>query len=169
MKPKLLIVGHAQHGKDTVCEILRDEHGFTFAGSSRFCSQLFIFDRLKAKYGYATEEECYADRHNHRAEWFDLISEFNTPDASRLGQEIFSKFDIYCGLRNDREFLAMAERWVFNFSVWVDRSKVVHPEPSSSMKLKQNWMSYTVDNNGTIDELKTNVARLVDRIFWKLP
>ena len=29
-KPKLLVIGHARHGKDTVSELLRDRHGFSF-------------------------------------------------------------------------------------------------------------------------------------------
>ena len=32
--PKLLIIGHARHGKDTVAEILRDTHGYDFVSSS---------------------------------------------------------------------------------------------------------------------------------------
>ena len=67
MKLKLLVIGHGRHGKDTVCEILRDRYGYTFESSSKFCSKLFIYNDLKNKYNYLNEEECYADRHNHRA------------------------------------------------------------------------------------------------------
>ena len=49
MKKKLLVIGHGRHGKDTVCEILRDEFGYTFESSSQFCSKLFIYDDLKNK------------------------------------------------------------------------------------------------------------------------
>jgi hypothetical protein len=77
---KLLVIGHGRHGKDTVCEMLRDDYGYTFESSSRFCSKLFIYNDLKDKYGYANEEECYADRHNHRAEWYDAICAYNVPD-----------------------------------------------------------------------------------------
>ncbi len=56
MKKKLLVIGHGRHGKDTVCEILRDEYGYTFESSSKFCSKLFIYDDLKDKYEYADEE-----------------------------------------------------------------------------------------------------------------
>ena len=102
-KPKLLVVGHGRHGKDTVCEILKNRYGFSFESSSQFCSRLFIFDNLKRKYGYNTEQECYADRHNHRAEWYDAICAYNALDGARLGKEIFKEHDIYCGLRNKKE------------------------------------------------------------------
>ena len=98
--PKLLVIGHGRHGKDTVCEMLRDHYGYTFESSSKFCSLQFIYNDLKDKYGYANEEQCYADRHNHRAEWYNAICDYNVPDAATLGREMFDAYDIYCGLRN---------------------------------------------------------------------
>ena len=31
--PKILVLGHGRHGKDTVAEMLRDRHGLSFTGS----------------------------------------------------------------------------------------------------------------------------------------
>lgn len=165
--PKLLVIGHGRHGKDTVCELLAESHGFNFKSSSKFCSELFIFDMLKDKYGYANEEECYADRHNHRAEWYNAICDYNVPDAARLGREIFKKHDIYCGLRNKKEFHAMKNTGVFDYAIWVDRSDHLPLESKDSMSLEQ-WMSdYTIDNNGTLDELKMNTDRLITHLRSK--
>jgi hypothetical protein len=164
MKLKLLVIGHGRHGKDTVCEILRDKYGYSFESSSQFCSKLFIYDQLKDKYGYDNEEQCYADRHNHRAEWYDAICAYNVPDAARLGREIFKAHDIYCGLRNKREFFAMKNTGVFDKAIWVDRSDHLPPESKNSMSLEQ-WMSdYTIDNNGTLEDLAFNTEQLIKHI-----
>ena len=163
--PKLLVIGHGRHGKDTVCEMLRDIYGFSFESSSQFCSKLFIFDNLKDKYGYATEEECYADRHNHRAEWYDAICAYNIPDAARLGREIFKEHDIYCGLRNRKEFFAMKNTSVFDYAIWVDRSEHLPLEPSTSMSLEQWMADFTIDNNGTLEELQFNVRQLIGHLL----
>ena len=164
MKLKLLVIGHGRHGKDTVCEMLRDDYGYSFESSSRFCSRLFIFNDLKDKYGYVDEEQCYADRHNHRAEWYDAICDYNVPDASRLGREIFKAHDIYCGLRNKKEFHAMRNTGVFNYAIWVDRSDHLPPEAKTSMSLEQWMADYTIDNNGTLEELEFNVKQLMKHI-----
>jgi hypothetical protein len=164
MKPKLLIIGHGRHGKDTVCEILRDHYGFSFESSSQFCSKLFIFNMLKEHYNYATEEECYADRHNHRAEWYDAICDYNVPDAARLGRDIFGAHDIYCGLRNKKEYHAMKNTGVFDYAIWVDRSDFLPLEDESSMTLKQWMADFTVDNNGTLAELEFNVHQLMKHL-----
>lgn len=163
-KLKLLIIGHGRHGKDTVSEILRDRYGYSFESSSQFCSKLFIYDMLRDKYGYLSEAECYADRHNHRQEWYEAICAYNVPDASRLGRAIFAEHDIYCGLRNKREFFAMKNTGVFDYAVWVDRSDHLSPEPKTSMSLEQWMADYTIDNNGSLEELEFNVAQLMEHI-----
>jgi dephospho-CoA kinase len=161
MIPKLLVIGHGRHGKDTVCEILRDEYGYTFESSSKFCSKLFIYDDLKDKYGYANEEECYADRHSHRAEWYNAICDYNVPDAATLGREMFDAYDIYCGLRNKREFFAMQNTGVFDYCIWVDRSNHLPSESKDSMSLEQWMADFTIDNNGTLDDLWFNTRQLM--------
>jgi hypothetical protein len=163
--PKLLIIGHGRHGKDTVCEILRDSHGFSFESSSQFCSKLFIFNQLKDLYGYATEEECYNDRHKHRAEWYDAICAYNVPDASRLGREIFLKHDIYCGLRNKKEYHAMRNTKVFDYAIWVDRSDYLPLEDTTSMSLEPWMADFTIDNNGTLKELHFNTHQLISHLL----
>ena len=161
MKLKLLVIGHGRHGKDTVCEILRDRYRYSFESSSQFCSRLFIYNDLKEKYSYDNEEQCYADRHNHRAEWYDAICNYNVPDASRLGREIFKQHDIYCGLRNKKEFHAMKNTGVFDYAVWVDRSDHLPEEAKTSMSLEQWMADFTIDNNGSFEELNFNIDQLI--------
>jgi hypothetical protein len=165
--PKLLIIGNARHGKDTVCEILRDEFGYSFRSSSDFCAERFIYAALKDKYQYTSYEQCFTDRHNHRAEWYDMIHEYCRDDYARLGREIFAENDIYCGLRNKAEFHAMRNTGVFDYAIWVDRSDHLPQEDRSSMSL-EIWMAdYVIDNNGTLEDLKRNTRELVQQLILK--
>jgi hypothetical protein len=163
--PKLLIIGHGRHGKDTVCEILRDSYGFQFQSSSEFCAQKFIYNELKDKYGYTSFEQCYQDRHNHRAEWYDMIHAYCADDYARLGRDIFAENDIYCGLRNKAEFHAMRNTGVFDYCIWVDRADHLPLEDRSSMNL-EIWMAdYVIDNNGTLEDLDRSVCELMDHLL----
>ena len=111
---------------------------------------------------YDTLDDCYADRANHRAMWFDAIcSAYNTPDRARMGRELFSQHGIYCGLRNREEFLAMREQQLFDFSVWVDRSDFVHPEPSTSVTVLKSDCGFVLDNNGSLDQLERSVLLMI--------
>ena len=164
MLPKLLVVGHGRHGKDTVCEML-EQYGYKFQSSSKFCSELFIYKDLKEQYGYANEEECYTDRHNHRTEWYNMIHNYCSDDLAKLGRNLFAKHDIYCGLRNKREFFAMQNEEIFDYAIWVDRTDHLPKEDPASMSIEQWMCDYTIDNNGSLDRLEKNVAILMRTIF----
>ncbi|MGZ8364767.1 MAG: hypothetical protein ACXWWG_00475 [Nitrospira sp.] len=179
-KFKLAVIGHARHGKDTVCELLRDRWGFTFTSSSLFCAEKVIFPAYKdwAK-GEQTEqarlvrrslqydpmwlnaEECFRDRADFRAMWFDLISSYNTPDPATLASDILASYDVYAGIRSQREYLAARNQGLFDFAIWVDRSKHLPKEPSSSMELEPWMADFMIDNNGSLDDLVREVDRLM--------
>src|SRR5690606_30083610 len=98
--PKLLVVGHMRHGKDTFAEILRDHYGLKFESSSQAAADIFIYEALKDKYGYKTSEECFEDRVNHRQEWYEMICEYNIEDRARLAKGILERADCYVGMRD---------------------------------------------------------------------
>lgn len=161
---KILIIGYGRHGKDTVAEYLRDKYGLTFKSSSMHCAENAVFPALKDMYGYKTVEECFADRSNHRKEWYDLISKYCEKDPSRIGREIFEVSDMYCGLRNKREFHSIRNNGIVDVVVWVDRSDWLPPEDESSNTLKPWMADYIIDNNRDIDELYRNVDDLMRRL-----
>ena len=158
---KILIIGYARHGKDTVAEYLRDHHGLTFKSSSMHTAKNAVFPALRGMYGYSTVEECFADRSNHRAEWYDLISKYCESDLARIGREIFQVSDIYCGLRNKREFHAIRNNGLVDATIWVDRSDWLPPEDKSSNTLEPWMANYIIDNNRGLNELYRNVDDLM--------
>jgi len=163
--PKLLVIGNARHGKDTVCEILRDEFEYKFRSSSDFCAERFIYNELRDKYNYKNYDDCFQDRHNHRVEWYNMIHDYCKDDFARLGREIFKENNIYCGLRNKSEFHAMRNTRVFDYAIWVDRGDHLPPEDKASMSL-EIWMAdYVIDNNGTVDDLRRNTVELIQTLL----
>lgn len=161
LKPKLLVIGYGRHGKDTVSEILCREMDLNYQSSSEFCAGHVMFPTLSKKYGYKDVDECYNDRHNHRQEWYEMISAYCGSDLARLGREIFERFDIYCGLRNKREWSSMKNEHVYDYAIWVDRSDYLPPEDETSNSM-QPWMAdFYLDNNGTLEDLEYNVKTLI--------
>lgn len=154
-KPKILICGYGQHGKDTFGEILRDLFGYKISSSSWFACQKFIFGQMKLRgANYSTPEQCWADRHNCRSLWYNLISEYNRGDPSRLARELLAEHDVYVGMRNVEEFKACQDEGLFDLVVWVDRSKHVAPEDKSSNTITPDLCDIMVSNNDSLDELK---------------
>lgn len=168
------MIGSGRHGKDTACELLL-KRGFTFESSSYALCEELLFPLLKDKYGYATPEDCYADRHreepengiNLRQEWYEAIKAYNDPDLTALGRLIYSKYNIYCGIRNIEEFTALRDKRVFDYSIWVDRSDHLPPESETSMTVRMRDADYVLDNNGTLEQLEANLDDLIDFLTYQ--
>jgi len=158
---KLMIMGYGRHGKDTVCEILKEKYGFTFESSSYVAAKHVVFPVLRDLIGYQTIDECYADRHNHRALWYELIKAFNHNDPAALARLIFSEHRIYCGIRNIEEFRAAKEAGLFDYAIWVDRSEVLPAETTNSCTIHIGLSDWVIDNNGDLDDLGHQIDHVI--------
>jgi len=153
----ILIIGHARHGKDTVAEFLNEIFGLTFMSSSQAAADIFIYDQLKVKYGYETPEECFEDRMNHRAEWYDLICGYNKADGAALAKEILERTDIYVGMRSSIEIEACIENDLFDLIVGVyDPRKPHEPEDSFNIDLFAE-ADIIIPNGSSLEDLKFRV------------
>lgn len=155
---KILILGHGGSGKDEAAGIIKELYGLTFQSSSMACLDV-IFPVLSDRYGYEAPGDCYNDRHSHRQEWFDLISEYNTPDKSALARLILSKNDIYVGLRCNLEY--EASRHLFDQILWIDASgRGIEDEPSMLIEFDPLDMDL-IDNNGSLADLENNIVSVL--------
>lgn len=159
---KLMVIGHARHGKDTVCELLGRQYGLKFTSSSLFCAGRIMMPLFGDK--YKTVEECFADRSNHRAFWYDSINQFNTPDPTRLARLIYAENDVYCGIRHWAEFKAVKEAKLFDYCIWVDATLRMPSEGKDSMSLTSRVADYVLDNNGPIEALEGRLWTIMNAI-----
>jgi hypothetical protein len=59
----------------------------------------------------------------------------------------------------------MQNTGVFDYCIWVDRGNVLPEESKDSMSLEQWMADYTIDNNGTLEDLKFNLDQLMINIM----
>lgn len=157
--PKLLLIGNARHGKDSLAEILNDEFGYTFESSSQSAANIFLYDLLKDKYGYTTPEECFEDRVNHRQEWYEAICEYNKEDKARLAKGILERSDCYVGMRDRNEIEECMRQGIFDLIVWVDASDRLPMEDANSFNIDKSCADIIIENNGTYEQFKEKVLR----------
>lgn len=162
---KLVITGYGRHGKDTACQYLSDKYGLVFNSSSWFCAENVVFPIMKDEQGYRTPLECFEDRHAHRQRWYEIISEHNIPDKTRLAKGIFSANNIYCGLRSLEEFACAADEEVFDFSVWIDAGNRLPPEPKTSITITKEDCDFVIDNSGTLEEMYEQLDALISKVY----
>jgi len=155
---KLFVIGQGRHGKDTAAEIIQEQYGLSFESSSMFCAEHVVTPWLeKLGITYDSLAECYADRLNHRMDWYNAIRAYNEGDESRLSAAIFDKYDMYVGIRSRIEFLASRSR--SDLSIWVDARERV-PQLDPSCKILPTDCDIIIDNNGTEEELRYKLTRL---------
>lgn len=147
---KILILGHGEHGKDTVADIVTELTGLRFESSSHAAAELAVMPHME---GYSSVEECFNDRRSHRQKWRDLITAYNTPDKGRLCKEIIGRCDGYVGMRCQLEYDAVRE--LFDYVLWVDASKRKPDDPTMTIKKEPNMI--LIDNNGSLSECYSNV------------
>jgi dephospho-CoA kinase len=160
---KIMIMGHKGHGKDTVCELLK-EYGYSFASSSEFMCENVVYPALKEKYNYESPEQCHYDRGAHRQEWYQLIANFNTPDKTALAQAIYADYDIYCGIRHIEEFSAFKAAKLFDYAIWVDASDRLPAEDETSCTVTAEMADFVIDNNGDLSALKNEIIKTARRL-----
>jgi hypothetical protein len=159
-RPKLLIIGHARHGKDTLAEKIRDKMGLAFTSSSLFVGKECIWP-VWGRERYATFDQMFTDRVNHRKTWADLISVYNTPDKTRTAKTMLDRgFDMYVGMRRRDEFLACRKARLFNYVIWVDALRRLPPEGGDSNELTGSDASLFFDNNGHMENMDSFVGLL---------
>ena len=160
---KIMIMGHAGHGKDTVCEML-ERHGYAWVSSSEFMCENVVYPALKEKYNYESPEQCHADRDAHREEWYQLIADFNTPDKTALAKAIYADHAVYCGIRHIEEFNAIKNAGLFDCAIWVDASDRLPGEDESSCSVTKDMADFVIDNNGSLEELEFAATQLIRQL-----
>lgn len=167
-KPRLLIIGHGRHGKDTVAAIMSNVMQLKFSSSSHFVAEKCIWE-MWGKERYSSFEAMFDDRVNYRSTWKDLILAWNTPDRTRTAVTMLSEGnDMYVGMRSRLEFDANVQNETFDYVIWVDASKRLPPEPADSMELTIDDADIVIDNNedGTT-HLIEKIHQLAERLHFE--
>jgi hypothetical protein len=125
---KILILGHGEHGKDTLANALSEKYGLKFLSSSEVANGIIIYPQLENFYD--SEQECFYDRRNNRELWASLIRDFNRNDKTRLAKLICESGDGYVGLRELDEVRESVAEGLFTHVMWVIRTDKDEDDPT---------------------------------------
>ena len=168
MDKKILILGHGRSGKDTAAEYWHGVFGLKHESSSMAAARIFIYDALKEKYGYENFNQCYNDRHKDddmRKEWFDLITEFNREDPSRLAKEILKDSDCYVGMRDTKEIQCCQYQFMFDLIIWIDAKGRVKDESPGSFNITKDIADIVIENKGDVLSFVAKLDRIGEIIL----
>lgn len=166
-RPKILILGDARHGKDTMAEMLCIQSSLEFASSSETALDVFLKDVLQQKYGlvYSSREEAYNDRVNHRDKWYNEICLFNSEDRLKLVKEILKIADVYVGLRSDKEVEAAIEQSSFDYIIGVYDYRKPRESKHSNTADVFKYSDFVIMNNGNLEDLSNKVTNVILKVI----
>lgn len=162
---KILILGDARHGKDTVADLISKHTGLTSLASSVAALDIFLFDTLRNKYNlkYNSVQEAYEDRVNHRDIYYNEICDFNKDDKTRLVREIQKRADIYTGLRSKEEVEQAIEEGLFDLIIGVNNPRKGREPLSSNTASAEMYSHVMIQNDGTLLDLEEKIMLLIAR------
>lgn len=153
---RLALSGAGECGKDAAGDILKEVSTLRYtAGTSKYAAEI-VFDQW-GRDRYPDAEECWLDRRNHRQTWAQIIGEYNKNDPVALYRDCLKHQDILAGLRYKHEMLACKEAGLVDLWIWIDRKGLPH---DSTIQYGPFECDITIDNNGTLSDLRDRLVRL---------
>lgn len=164
---KILIIGDARHGKDTVAEIICKNSDFRSLSSSIAALDIFLFDVLNGKYElkYNSKQDAFKDRVNHRDIWYSEICEYNRHDSTRLVKDILKKASIYIGLRNSVEIDSAIKENLFDYIIGVYDYRKKRESLNSNTANVFKYSDLIINNNGTLEDLEYKVKLALNGLY----
>lgn len=153
---KILILGHARHGKDTVAEMLCEMTGLKFTSSSHACLDV-IAPVVELVTGETDKEKMFEQRTEHRELWKRLIGLYTANDKAALARKILETSDVYVGMRCPLEY--EASKHLFDAIVWVDATGRLGTV-DSTMGIERDCDMIHLNNAGSIRDLLEQVKWL---------
>ena len=155
---KLNINGYARHGKDTVADIFCEEAGLKKLSASHIIAEAVMRETNLGPYG--SIEDCYEDRVNHRADWYNFVRSKSIDNPRYLVDLCLEGGDIFVGHRATYEFEQTKQ--IFDATIWVDSSSRGLPKESiTSCDLDYNNHDFIIDNGSSLAVTRNQIKMIL--------
>lgn len=141
---KILVVGHAQHGKDTVCEEIARATGLVNAGTTSVYLARFVAERdgVDEATAYANRRRSEADR----MRWRQIGDEIRRDDPAKLVRMAFAAGDVSGGCRGLPEIQAVRKEQLADLIIWVEAG--LRRSDDVTMEFGPEYADIVLLNNG---------------------
>jgi len=152
---KLIINGHARHGKDYLAAAVSEELGLVHLNASMYFAEKYV----EPAFNYGCVELAYKDRVNKRALWYEMMRMHDWQ------QNFMQLSDVFTGHRNIEEHQEM-HKTLDCLAVFVVWSEKPWEDPSSCQW--QDWKDIYANHDLVLTHSGYGTAKMVNRIKSKL-
>jgi len=160
-KPKLLIVGHSESGKDIVATLICKILGLHYESTTMWAVNEYLWDQW-GRERYENTRQFFEDRHNHIPIWQNLMEAYCTPDLARQARNVMQTNDMYVGLRHKGQLVAAVNEGLFDHVIWIDAADRIPPE--MGMTITKADADLVLNNNGpesAVEPLVQNLQKML--------
>ena len=153
---KIMVLGHKDHGKTTVAEMLHSRFGFRFTDTTKGVVELTkAFIRKNPQPGIPEFECLYgSNKDSVRAVMVKALADYNQKNPSRFIKEQYKVCDVYAGCRSSTEYEAAKD--IIDFTFWVQDPRKEENDPTMDIVFDPNTMIH-INNNGSLLQLECNL------------
>lgn len=162
---KIMVLGHKDHGKTTVAEMLHNKFGFTYRDST---NRVLEITRHYIQAGHAKgynwvsfADQLTGNKDSVRHILKEALSAYTKTAPAKLIKEQYKLCDVYAGLRSDLEY--QAAKNVIDFTFWVQDPRKEENDPTMDIVFDPNTMIH-INNNGSLLQLEHNLKYVLYRL-----
>lgn len=163
----VLVVGPKRCGKDTVAEILSEETGAKYGGSTSVAIAEYI-----ANADHRDIENVWAMKEAERDRWRMIGDILRRDDPAALARRMWNRGPIITGVRSNSEMECILNQGLASAIIWVERPNCADPTLDFDLSLLAKMIAWApkltplhlVFNTGNIDVLRSrtiHVARAI--------
>lgn len=162
---KIMVLGHKDHGKTTVANLLKSKFGFSFADTTQRLQKVVLNYIAKRPELSITEtqylKELETNKDAIRPLMVIALTDHNQNDPARFIKEQYKICDVYAGCRSSTEY--KAAKGVIDFTFWVQDPRKEENDPTMDIVFNPDTMIH-ISNNGSLLQLECNLKTVLYRL-----
>lgn len=159
---KIMVLGHKNHGKTTVANMLDTKFNFRFVDTTNYVKEItkiFIHNSHSNPTNstmpiFEFEDKFRKDKDSVRDLMKCALDEYTKNDPIRFIREQLARSDVYAGCRSSIQYNAAKE--LIDLVLWVRDDRQEENDPTMDIQFNENEM-ILLNNSGTLLQLERNL------------
>jgi hypothetical protein len=159
---KIMVLGHKNHGKTTVANMLEYKFNFPFVDTTNYVINItrsFIYNNENpnvrdTKTVADFDHKLVTDKDSVRDLMKCALNEYTKDDPIRFIREQLTRSDVYAGCRSSIQYNAAKE--LIDLVLWVRDDRQEENDPTMDIQFDENEM-ILLNNSGTLLQLERNL------------
>jgi hypothetical protein len=155
----IMILGHKEHGKTTLAELLNYRFGFTFVDTTirlRDITKEYLTSNPQLGLSSGVfHQQFHTNKDKVRHVMVEALADYNKDDPVRFIKEQFERCNVYAGCRSNAQY--EAAKPFIDLTFWIKDNRKEENDPTMEIEYQPDMI--LIDNSGTKLQLESKVKQ----------